>query len=53
MAAAVLLAPALPAGFVNRKPEEAAAAAVRLAEMLVPWLETGYIKIGAGEDAAT
>jgi hypothetical protein len=41
LAAAALIGPTVPGGIVDRHPDEAATAAVRMAELLLPWLEKG------------
>lgn len=41
VAAAALIGPSAPPGYTDRYPDEAATAAVRVAEMFLPWLESG------------
>lgn len=39
IAAACLIGPTVPGGIVDRRPDEAAKALTRMADMLLPWLE--------------
>lgn len=39
IAAAVMIAPAMPPGMVVARPSEAATALTRMADFLLPWLE--------------
>jgi hypothetical protein len=41
VAAAALIGPTVPGGIVDRHPDEAATAVVRVAGMFLPWLEDG------------
>ena len=41
IAAAALIGPTVPGGILDRHPDEAATAVVRIAEMWIPWLEDG------------
>lgn len=41
VAAAALIGPTVPGGIVDRHPDEAATAAVRVAELFLPWLADG------------
>jgi hypothetical protein len=41
IAAAALIGPTVPGGIVDHHPDEAATAAIRVAELLLPWIEDG------------